>query len=357
MPKEINKFFEKVSEVYRTKQPFVVYRKPNEELVSLLVQNSSKLNTLKSFNEAGFVFAPFDKKEDKILFPIAESSTYQTRISQYEALSINENVLTKNVHSLSSNSKENYVDLIEKAIDFIKGNNAHKIVLSRNEVMEFSHFSLVTSLKKMLKNYANAFVYAWFHPKVGLWLGATPERLLNLTNGSFKTMSLAGTQLFIDTLDVVWGEKEKQEQQIVTDFIVDNIKDKVTIKEIKGPYTVKAGSLLHLRTDISGELADVKMLEDLLLKLHPTPAVCGLPKEVALKFILNNENYKRTYYTGYLGELNINKGTQLFVNLRCMEILNNYAKIFVGGGITIDSIADNEFEETVSKTFIMKKVL
>lgn len=357
MPKEINQFFEKIAEVYRLKQPFVVYRKPNEELVTLMVQNSLKLNKLHSFNEAGFLFAPFYKEDAKILFPKEESSIFQMRISQYEELAINENILSKKINSLSSNSKENYVDLINKAIEFIKENNAQKIVLSRNEVVEFSHFSFITSLKKMLKNYTNAFVYAWFHPKVGLWLGATPERLLTITNGNFKTMALAGTQFYNNTVNVIWEEKEKEEQQIVTNFIIDNIKNEVNITEVNGPYTVKAGSLLHLRTDISGELTNVQMLEKLLLKLHPTPAVCGLPKEVALNFILSNEHYKRTYYAGYLGELNLSTSTQLFVNLRCMEIQNKYAKIFVGGGITKDSVSDKEYDETVFKTMIMKNVL
>ena len=170
-------------------------------------------------------------------------------------------------------------------------------------------------------------------------------------------MALAGTQPFLDTTDVCWEEKEKQEQQFVTDFIIDSLKDELKITEIIGPYTIKAGSLVHLRTDIIGELHHLNKLEDLVTALHPTPAICGLPKNKALQFILDFENYSRTYYSGFLGELNVNNSSQLFVNLRCMQLIKNGAEIFVGGGITASSNPTKEFEETVSKTQIMKNIL
>jgi isochorismate synthase len=99
------------------------------------------------------------------------------------------------------------------------------------------------------------------------------------------------------------------------------------------------------------------MLKDLVTALHPTHAVCGLPKNTAQQFILENESYLRTNYSGFLGELNMHNSSQLFVNLRCMQIINNCAEIFVGGGITNESVPEKEFEETVSKSQIMKNIL
>jgi isochorismate synthase len=170
-------------------------------------------------------------------------------------------------------------------------------------------------------------------------------------------MSLAGTQPFNGTTDVIWNEKEKQEQQFVTDFILDTIEDYIVDMEIKGPYSVKTGNLLHLRTDISGKLKAAYSLENLINTLHPTPAVCGLPKSVAANFILQNEGYNRAYYTGFLGELNMHGTTNLFVNLRCMQLENKVASIYVGGGITAASNAKKEWEETVLKAEVIKKVL
>jgi isochorismate synthase len=354
---EITSFFNKIIEIYKDQKPFVAYRKPNEELVSLLVQNNNKLIKLKDYNEQGFIFMPFNNNGVKVLFPLNESSTFHTKITQYNELSIRDNFVKISSDVNFENYKEAHIALVTKGLNFINEGKAKKVVLSRKETIEISHFNLVNSFKKMLKNYLNAFVYVWFHPKVGLWMGATPERLLNVKNNSFKTMALAGTQPFLGTTDVIWEKKEKQEQQFVTDFIIDSIKEKLNVKEIIGPYTIKAGSLVHLRTDIVGELLHLNMLEDLVTALHPTPAICGLPKSTALQFILDNENYARTYYSGYFGELNINNSTQLFVNLRCMHIINNKAELFIGGGITVGSIPEKEFEETVSKAQIMKTIL
>ena len=98
-------------------------------------------------------------------------------------------------------------------------------------------------------------------------------------------------------------------------------------------------------------------MKNLLNTLHPTPAVCGLPKEAAKSFILRNENYDRTFYTGFLGEININLVTDLFVNLRCVEIEEGFAKVYVGGGITEESIPEKEWLETHFKTTTIKSIL
>lgn len=209
----------------------------------------------------------------------------------------------------------------------------------------------------MLKNYKNAMVYLWFHPKVGCWMGASPERLIHIHKKEFKTMSLAGTQSFKNTTKVTWKTKEQEEQQFVTDYILETIKSAIQHVKISAPYTVKAGSLLHIRTDVSGELKSKKALGKLIDALHPTPAVCGLPKNIATDFILENECYDRSFYTGYLGELNVNNETNLFVNLRCMEIEKKRISFYIGGGITKDSLAENEWNETVFKAEVMKRIL
>ena len=80
-------------------------------------------------------------------------------------------------------------------------------------------------------------------------------------------------------------------------------------------------------------------------------------------FILENENYNREYYTGFLGELNkksIKKKklkSDLYVNLRCMQIKNQQAFIYMGCGITKDSNPEKEWEESVNKSMTMKKIL
>ena len=143
-------------------------------------------------------------------------------------------------------------------------------------------------------------------------------------------------------------QKEIDEQQIVTDYIVNNLKSSVDNLNIGEVETVKAGSLLHLKTKITGKLntQNSKLITSIL---HPTPAVCGMPLAISKQFILENENYKRSFYTGFLGEINLNNKTELFVNLRCMEIQENKASIYIGGGITKDSNPEKEWEKPLQK--------
>ncbi|MHB1147646.1 MAG: isochorismate synthase [Lutibacter sp.] len=360
MSEKITNFFIELERVYQSKAPFVVYRKPNENLATAFVQRTQELYELKSFKEWGFVFAPFGSKEKKVLFPLEKCDSFKVAIN-YVAMLQNGEILkekapVKNIEE-PSYLKEKHIDLVQKGIDFIKTKKAEKIVLSRKETLEFDNLIVLDTFKKILDAYKNAFVYLWFHPEIGLWMGATPEKLLTSFEGNFKTMALAGTQKYHGTTNVIWENKEKQEQHYVTEFILENLKESVESLDVTAPFTVQAGNLLHIRTDISGKLKSADAIENLINILHPTPAVCGLPKEVAATFILENEGYDRAYYSGYLGELNIIDSTNLFVNLRCMQVENKLVSIYVGGGITADSIPENEWEETVSKAEVMKKVL
>jgi len=355
---EISDFFKEIGGVYNSNLPFVVFRKPNEIAIKSYTQTNKELNYLNSFKEQGFVFAPFNNNNNKskVVFPLDKCNIFTSEIPEKYFLEIKEN--KSNLSVVPSNkSKEVYIQLVQKGIDFIKTGNADKVVLSRKESIECDNIDIINTFKKILNNHKNAFVYLWYHPSVGLWMGATPEKLIYVNQGKFKTMALAGTQLYNGSTEVIWKEKERKEQQIVTDFILENIKESIDNIKVSDAYTVKAGSLLHIRTDISGILKAQNLLENLIRLLHPTPAVLGLPKNIATKFIIENEGYERGYYAGYLGEININSSTNLFVNLRCMQLNKNMASIYIGGGITKESNSIKEWEETVAKAEVMKKVL
>ncbi len=355
MHTEINLFFKEIERIYSSNQPLVVYRKPNTKLVSAYFQDSEKIYELKSFNEIGFVFAPFNKDYKRIIFPKDKCKVITTLINSDSEVQVDPKTTSYRNFSMDQ-EKKRHIQLVQKTIDFIKRSNAEKIVVSRKEILKFSEFDVINTLKRMLIYYTNAFVYLWYHPIVGLWMGATPERLINIGHNKFETMALAGTQPYIDSNVVNWNDKEKREQQIVTDFILDKIKDFISEIRIEGPITVRAGNLLHLRTDISGNIQSADLLESLINSLYPTPAVCGFPRGAATNFILQNEGYNRTFYSGFLGELNMDGSTTLFVNLRCMQLKGKECSVYVGGGITSESNPENEWEETVFKTKVIKKV-
>lgn len=353
-------FYKRIEQQYKDKLPFVVYRGPESTTVNFFAQNNEQLHYTNDYQESGFIFAPFDNKEGTILFPKEESSLYSIEFLKEYLTEDAYNFLPKN----SDTAKKEHISLVEKGIGFLKANSYKKVVLSRKEDVSIQNFKFLESFKKMLVNYTNAFVYCWFHPKVGLWLGATPETLLKVEKHTFSTMALASTQVFdkskhvisdaSNCLNVKWKSKEIAEQQYVTDFILEQLDTAVKVSE---PYTTKAGNLLHLCTDISGKLSKQLTLKIIVNLLHPTPAVCGVPKNKAQEFILQNENYNRQYYTGFLGELNLNNTTNLFVNLRCMQVFEKGICIYVGGGITKDSNPESEWRETVEKSKTIQRVL
>lgn len=352
------KIFAKIENSYQKKQPFVVYRKPESTDIAGFFQKNDVLNILNDFSESGFIFAPFDSSKKTIFFPENDADFISEKL-HFKSLKNKENEFVEN-----SIQRENYIKVVLNAVDEIANGTFKKVVISRKEAIKLNDFNLVEVYQKLLQNYPTAFVYVWFHPKVGLWLGATPETLLNIENSNFETMSLAGTQTASDLQNVVWQQKELIEQGLVTDFIQNQLKNLSSDLKINPIETIKAGNLFHLRTKVSGKLNTEKFeLKNLIEALHPTPAVCGLPRNESKKFICENENYEREFYTGFLGELNLKntnsdvKKSMLYVNLRCMKITKMTANLFIGGGITIDSNPEKEWQETVSKSKTMKLVL
>lgn len=349
--------FIKVKQQKQLDLPFVIYSKPNNDQIIGLFQKNDHLYLAADFSEKGFVFASFDG-DQKILIPESQAERWVTKISLSD-----ENKVFDVENSINPSAKKEFETLVQKGIDAINKGCFSKVVLSREEIMTVSDFDIVTIFEKLLYLYPTAFSYCWFHPKIGLWMGATPERLLKVEAKKFHTVALAGTQPFKDTLDVIWKSKEREEQQFVTDYILENLKSHTSEMSVSSPYTIKAGNLLHIRTDIVGVINQKANLEEIVTILHPTPAVCGLPKNAAKDFILNQEGYSRTFYTGFLGELNVDSSNEaisksdLFVNLRCMQIEEQQAHLYIGCGITKDSNPEKEWTETVNKSLTMKKII
>jgi isochorismate synthase len=343
--------------------PFVLYRKPNANHVIGLLQRNQELYTITNFEEKGFVFAPFDGA-DIVLIP---QNKCDVDIMPFELLQQTHNDVQKS-ESTDALGKEQHIQLVEKAMSQIKQGDCSKIVISRKETLPLVDFDLFDGFQKLAQLYPSAFAYCLYHPKVGLWLGAFSESLLYVNELDFRTMAVAGTQVYDENAIAIWGNKEMEEQKLVTDFLVSNLKDLSANLHVSKPYDLKAGKLIHLKSDIHGIFKTGTDLRKLLSILHPTPAVCGFPKDIAKSFILKNEGYDRSYYSGFLGEFNIDfqsneNATDLFVNLRCVQIetdeMSNThtAHIYVGGGITAQSNPGSEWLETVNKATTIKKVL
>lgn len=354
--------FEKLQRHFDLNLPFVVYNKPNSERLIGIFQRDTAFYKVKDFTETGFVFAPFDGDE-MLLIPQNQSDVV---IANLELVPAEYHIETSQTDD--HQEKQRYGQLVQKAIDAIHEQHFEKVVLSRKEVLSVPDFDLVSSFQKLLNTYPSAFAYCFFHPNTGLWLGAFSEQLVRVKEKNLHTMSVAGTQLHDEKQPIVWGIKEKAEQQFVTDFIVESLNEYVSEVKVSEPYTMQAGNLLHIKTDIEAALHAPSDLKEVIALLHPTPAVCGFPKWKAKEFILANEGYDREFYSGFLGELNhdfekSSNATELYVNLRCMKVERNENSelanvgLYIGGGITKDSSPEKEWLETVNKSKTMKKIL
>ena len=326
-------------------KPFVAFKNPNEQRISVFYQKESTLHTFENSKQEGFVMASFLPKSTAYLIPNTNTFCFDLK-SKNQAIHPN--------HKLAAFNPKNHYGMVEKAIEAIKNGAFKKVVLS-SAINIKTKKKEVSIFKDLLFRYPTAFVYLWFHPKMGLWLGAPPETLLSLQGNQFSTMALAGTQKKQTPIPPTWEIKEIEEQAIVTQYISDLLKEIAKFK-IDKPKTVSAATLWHLQTTISGTLFPDISADTLIKKLHPTPAVCGLPMQPALDFILKNENYQREFYTGYLGEISKEK-SRLFVNLRCMQLKTGVATIYVGGGITQDSNPSSEIQEIINKSATMASVI
>jgi isochorismate synthase len=269
------------------------------------------------------------------------------------------------------NLQRQFEDTVAAAVAAIEAGQMQKVVLSRTKTAPLpAGFEPTEAFKKLCNAYPNAFVSLVHLPHLEqIWLCASPETLVSLDkNGIFKTVSLAGTQSAIDAngqllsvRQAQWTHKEIEEQALVSRYIIECFK-KIRVREYveEGPKTVIAGNLMHLRTDYTVDTHEIRFpqLASVMLELlHPTSAVCGMPKFPALQFIENHEGYPREFYSGFLGPVNLENETHLFVHLRCLKIENQTVTLYAGGGITEDSVPEKEWKETELKCQTLLSVL
>ncbi|MXN92965.1 isochorismate synthase [Flavobacterium sp. Sd200] len=350
----MNNVFLKIKEQLAARLPFAMYAKPGSDIVTAVFQKDNT-SYEPDHSAQGFVFAPFNGKAVFIPAESATAVTAQIKHGNYKKIQ-------PKSFDIDKQAKAAFENLVSQSVAAIKSGMYKKLVTSRKEIVELHDDDFTVVYQKLLETYPAAFRYCFYSEQSGLWMGATPEQLLKVKDNTLHTVALAGTQAFKDGEETVWEEKEQQEQQFVTDYILGQLQQQTNQIDATTPYTFRAGNLVHIKTDISARLDESCSLHDVINTLHPTPAVCGLPKQQAKDFLLEHEGYNREFYSGYLGELNFDfetgeSKTDLFVNLRCMKVEQGAAHLYIGCGITKDSVPEKEFFETVNKSMTMRKVI
>ena len=338
------KFFSELNFLLKNGESFVVFKKPSHNKIVCQQGDIFKGKISELSDKRGFLFMPFDTSEDGFL--ISPKTTIETEFHLDISKIQNVDISIKELNS----KKKSYVKYINNTISEIRNSRLEKVVCSSSFNFKINSKLMIEYFKSLLQLNHDAFCYLFYHSEIGIWLGATPEKLISLNNHLVTTFALAATKKKVDQS---WTDKEFTEHKIVEDQIASDLNNECTNIEIGALQTIKAGNIFHLKSVIKAKTNNFS--SQLIKVLHPTPAIAGMPKNKAIEHINKTENYERSFYTGYLGQYE-KKSCDIYVNIRCAKIVGDNLTVFVGGGITKDSNAIDEWHEILNKSQTMLRV-
>ncbi len=327
----LNKKFEEARE---QKMTFCLWRYPEETAIHVAGPAQEKVWDGSFPDSETFVFAPFNRDLHPVLM-IGEGGRVNIHAKPKPP-----------VHT----PKKQFLAWARTAIDAIRAGKFRKIVAARVLAKDQVDFDPFGHFLALCEKYPDAFCYLWHSPSSGTWLGASPELLLERKEDKLRSMALAGTRTGAGG---TFGAKEMDEQRLVLDYLNEVFHPWLVKVNIIEQTRVRSGHLQHLKNEVQGVLKEKQLdIGALIEQIHPTPAVAGLPKQEALRFIGQEEGMDRSYYSGFLGTLSRN-ACQLFVNLRCMQVLHDTQFVYAGAGLTAASDPEMEWLETEEKTKVV----
>lgn len=252
-----------------------------------------------------------------------------------------------------------FAPAVQRATELIKEGSFEKIVLARAfDWRRAEPFSAYATLHRLRRANPPCHTFLVDEPE-GALVGATPETLFSLFDGEVRTEAVAGTTRRGESASedaslaeaLLASDKDQREHGAVTASILRRLNlVGVLAATSRGAELLRLGNVMHLRTPIVGTLPPDKRFLDVAGELHPTPAVGGKPRDLALPFIPGFEPHNRGLYTGAVGWVSADGLTgKLFVALRCARLKGNTARAFAGAGIVAGSDPASESAETEMK--------
>ena len=357
---------------FKNNIPFVSFRSPQSNTIRTLLQLKNlprELHTLRELNDlSGFIITPFFNKSRNTSF-VLEPDVFvdahdidRNLIASLKDIRLYQTVEFLNGKEIYVAQKKEFIRLVKEIQEEIRSGRIKKAVLSRIHIEpKNARFEISRLFTELCKKYPDAFVYVFQIPRAGCWIGATPEPLVLIKNHQVETISLAGTRKLseVPPEEIQWPFKEIEEQEIVTQYI-ENVLLSFNVKDFQkaGPFTQIAGNLVHLKTRFLFDEESIGYrLGEFVGMLHPTPSICGSPKDVSFEILEEIEPHQREYYAGLLGPVNMDNETSLYVNLRCMKVLKDKFALYLGAGITSGSVPESEWEETNQKKMTLLSVI
>lgn len=331
-----------------------LFRQPYAEVFTRISGAVVELPSIESLDGCqGFVVAPFRIAAHTPLLLI--------RPDRVEQLPVEPDDTDGQEHPLpcSEQPSDAYTSCFSLFHSALQQGRFRKLVLARSAtVPAVGGLSPTALFMRACSRYPRLFIALVSTPRSGTWLVATPEILLERDADHWRTIALAGTMRYEG--EARWSQKDIQEQRYVASFIADRLGRLGIRFTEEGPRTVRAAHLVHLRSDFTFPIYNnyCTRVGQLLSVLHPTPAVCGLPQAPAFDFILGHEASDRSYYSGFMGPLDVAPaGTHLYVTLRCMQAVPGGYRLYAGGGLLPESTCQREWAETEAKMDTMRRLL
>ncbi|MDH4224990.1 MAG: isochorismate synthase [Deltaproteobacteria bacterium] len=257
-----------------------------------------------------------------------------------------------------------WLEMVRAALTRIKSGELEKVVLARTvELTSHGDFSPFAVLRELRSAYPNCFTF-FVDPGGGAqFLGASPERLARFTpeDGGGVTIrlgALAGTAPRGEEPDadallgsrLLASGKEIHEHRIVVDAILRAVEPLgCRVETPSSPRLIKLNNVQHLYTPITLRADSPVSILDVVARLHPTPAVGGVPAGKAGGFILAHERFDRGWYASPIGWINGGGRGEFAVALRAGIIRSGGVRLFTGAGIVADSDPEGEYFETQLK--------
>ena len=247
---------------------------------------------------------------------------------------------------------------VAQAVERIRAGELEKVVLAREVRAEASRAHDPAALFGALRElFPSCFCFCAGTPEAA-FLGASPELLVRRSGAGAQTVALAGsTRRSADpAVDDHLGEqlrqsaKNRSEHEIVVRRIERALRPHSVWVETGGePELIKVANIQHLATPVHAQLADARSAVELAGLLHPTPAIGGEPREVALAAIPELERMDRGWYAGAIGWMDAAEDGEFCVGIRSALLRDRTAHIYAGNGIVADSDPAEELAETELK--------
>lgn len=259
------------------------------------------------------------------------------------------------VVSLVEIEKEQYMNAVEDVTAQIRNGEAEKVVIARSIKMNFEQeVSSVTALHHISNEQQESYHFG-LQKDGQLFFGATPERLIEITNGRAYSACVAGSSERGKTAedDRLLGEalladrKNLEEHQYVVNMISDVFNEYCTdISMSSNPKLMKIRDIQHLFTPIEAKVEKDIDIFSFVEALHPTPALGGVPTNKSMDIIREEEQMDRGYYAAPIGWTDTEGNGEFAVAIRSALLNGDCAYLYAGGGIVADSEVEKEYEET-----------